>query len=161
MKRDARLIRLSREHTQALMLAQRIERTASDASDQTLGDLYSTLIAYWSAGLLPHFSGEGECLLARLVRHVPIDDQRVLRLHRDHLGMAALIASMRDSQDLKPRREHLLAFAEALRTHVRWEENVLFPLTESVLEPDELDALGTDLATRLPDHPTPYAERQT
>ncbi len=98
MKRDPRLIRLSREHTQALLLAQRIDRTLPTATDDEAGALYSQLIAFWSAGLLPHFRAEGECLLARLVRHLPLDDERVERLHRDHLHLEALVATMRDAR---------------------------------------------------------------
>jgi hypothetical protein len=159
MKRDPRLVRLSREHTQALMLAQRIERAGPDAPDAEVAGVYSTLIAFWSAGLLPHFTAESECLLARLVRHVPVDDQRIVRLQRDHLSIEALVASMRDAQDIETRRGLLVQFGETLRAHVRWEEETLFPATESLLGQDELDALGTDLAERLPEQPRPYDEK--
>ena len=40
--------------------------------------------------------------------------------------------------------------------HVRWEEETLFPATESLLTEDELDALGDDLAERLPEMPAPF-----
>lgn len=157
MKRDPRLIRLSREHTQALLLAQRLDRMLPAATDEEAGALYSQLIAFWSAGLLPHFRAEGECLLARLVRHVPDDDGRVQRLHRDHLRLEALVAIMRDAEDISDRRATLLEFAGTIRTHVHWEEAVLFPATEELLPPDELDALGAELATRLPEHPLPWS----
>jgi hypothetical protein len=156
VKRDPRLVRLSREHTHALMLAQRIERVAPEAADAEVAGLYSTLIAFWAAGLLPHFTAESECLLARLVRHVPLDDERVVRLQRDHLSIESLVASMRDTQEIETKRRLLLQFGETLRTHVRWEEETLFPATESLLEQRELDALGADLAERLPERPRPY-----
>jgi hemerythrin-like domain-containing protein len=158
VKRDPRLVLLSREHTQALMLAQRIERTAPEATDGEVAQLYSTVIAYWSAGLIVHFNAESECLLARLVRHLPLDDERVVRLQRDHLSIEALVATMRDTDDAngtEARRDALLAFAARLRTHVRWEEETLFPVTQETLNSGELDALGADLAERLPGHPLP------
>lgn len=158
MKRDARLVRLSREHTQALMLARHIAREGPAADPDGVAAMYANVIAFWAAGLLPHFSAEGECLLARLVRHVPIDDERVVRLQRDHLGIESLVATMRDAHDMEARRAALLAFAERLRVHVRWEEDTLFPATEALLEEEELDALGEDLAARLPEHPLPYRE---
>ncbi len=158
MKRDERLVRLSREHTHALLLAQRIARGLPEASDDEAAGLYSTTIAFWSSGLLPHFRAEGECLLARLIRHVPVEDERVQRLHRDHLRMDAFIASMRDTDDMQQRRRWLGEFAETMRSHVRWEEETLFPSTESLLEERELDALGEDLARRLPETPLPFWE---
>jgi hypothetical protein len=156
MKRDARLIRLSREHTQALMLALRIRREAPQADVAALGALFSQLVAFWSAGLLPHFTAESECLLARLVRHVPAQSTEVRRLQDDHLLVETLIAAMRDTDDHEQRRTLLLELGETLRVHVRWEEETLFPLTEALLLTSELDALGSDLAARLPEHPLPW-----
>ena len=158
MKRDPRLVRLSREHTHALLLAQRITRGLPEASADEAGALYSTTIAFWSAGLLPHFRAEGECLLARLIRHMPADDERVQRLYRDHLRVEGLIASMRDTRGMYERRRSLAEFAATMREHVRWEEETLFPSTESALTEDELDALGAELAERLPEAPLPFWE---
>jgi hemerythrin-like domain-containing protein len=158
MKRDERLVRLSREHTHALLLAQRLTRGLPEASDEEAVTLYSTTISFWSAGLLPHFRAEGECLLARLIRHVPDEDERVQRLHRDHLRLEGFVASMRDSDDVAERRRLLAEFAATLRTHVRWEEETLFPATESILGEGELDALGDELAERLPETPLPFWE---
>jgi hemerythrin-like domain-containing protein len=158
LKRDPRLVRLSREHTHALLLAQRIRRALPTAADDDVSALYTTVVAFWSAGLLPHFGAESECLLARLVRHVPEDDARVLRLQRDHLHIEAQIAAMRDARDADARRAALAEFAAAMPLHVRWEEETLFPATESLLTEDELDALGDDLAERLPEMPAPFVE---
>lgn len=156
MKRDERLIRLSREHTQALMLAQRIEREVPGGSEAQLGALFSKLVTFWSAGLLPHFTAEGECLLARLVRHLPEEDERVRRLQRDHLRVEALVASMRDASTVEARRALLLEFGETLRAHVRWEEEELFPAIEVTLTDAELTALGADLEARLPETTRPW-----
>lgn len=127
----------------------RIERELAEAGAD-VGRLYADLLAFWSAGLLPHFRVEGECLLARLIRHVPESDDAVLRLQRDHLGMAALVARMRDSADDAGRRQALEAFGEQLRTHIRWEEQVLFERVQEHLSGPELDALGAEIAEALP-----------
>lgn len=155
MKRDERLVRLSREHTQALMLALRLRREAPAAASERLGQLYSELLAFWAAGLMPHFTAEGECLLARLVRHIAQEDEHVQRLERDHLALFVLVAELRDTADLELRRAALVAFAERIEAHVRWEERDLFPFTETTLTEPELDALGNDLAVRLPEQPLP------
>lgn len=155
MERDDRLLRLSREHTQALLLALRIERELPTASDQQVARLYADLIGFWSAGLLPHFRAESECLLARLLRHRSDDDPQLRRLQTDHLRLEALVATMRDEDGVEPRREALAAFGTRLREHVRWEERQLFEAVEQALSEAELDALGADLAERLPEHPLP------
>ena len=148
-------MRLSREHTQALMLALRIERELPTASDQHLARLYADLIGFWSAGLLPHFHAESECLLARLLRHRDDDDPQLRRLQTDHLRLEALVATMCDEDGVNPRREALAAFGKRLREHVRWEERELFEAAEEALSEAELDAVAADLAERLPEHPLP------
>jgi hypothetical protein len=156
MKRDPRLAQLSREHTQALMLALRVRRTIPSASDSEVSDFYSTLLRFWSAGLLPHFRAEGECLLARLVRHLSLEDPLVQRLHGDHLWMAALVATLRDTPDPGERRQLLLQFGETIEAHVHWEEQELFPMTEQQLSDPELEGIAEDLRERLPPAVIPW-----
>ena len=154
MKRHAALVPLSREHTTALALALRISRQVPGADAGGIATVYSDLIAFWSRGLLPHFRAENECLLARLIRHVEPADEVVLRTQRDHLGIEALVADMRDTDDTESRRALLLAFGERLRTHVRWEEDVLFRATQEQLTPGELASLGADITERVGDGST-------
>jgi hemerythrin-like domain-containing protein len=149
MKRSDALIPLSREHHTALVLCLRIEREVPSANDDGLREVYNDLIAFWARGLLPHFRAENECLLARLVRHVPLDDDLVQRTHRDHLVIEALVATMRDVSDKETRRQALLDFGTKLRTHIRWEEDVLFAATETQLTTEELAALGDEVTERV------------
>lgn len=146
MKRDPQLAPLSRDHNKGLMLALRIKRELPEADEVALKRLYSDLLAFWAAGLLPHFRTENECLLARLVRHVPDDDELVRRTQRDHLCIEALVATMRDTSDLEARRETVRRFGETLREHIRWEEEVLFEETQRRLEKSEMKALGEDVS---------------
>jgi hypothetical protein len=155
VKRHKALIPLSREHNTALVLALRIEREAQSADAAMLMDVYDTLISFWARGLLPHFRTENECLLARLVRHVEDSDELITRTHRDHLGLEALVAEMRDNVDLEKRRRLLLDFAGRLRTHVRWEEDVLFQSTQEMLTGVELDALAWEVQDRVGEGNTP------
>jgi hemerythrin-like domain-containing protein len=150
MKRDAALVPLSREHTQGLMMTLRIERELPDADADGVRLLYHDLIGFWARGLLPHFRTENECLLARLVRHVEPEDELVRRTQRDHLGLEALVATMRDTDELEERREALRRFGEWLREHIHWEDNVLFSETERLLERVEMAALGEEIAERQP-----------
>jgi hemerythrin-like domain-containing protein len=150
-KRQESLIPLSREHHSALVMAMRIDREIPDADEAGVREVYDTLMAFWARGLLPHFRAEGECLLARLVRHVDVEDELVRRTERDHLGMAALVARMRDADDPQARRELLLEFAKTIRAHIRWEEDVLFDETERLLTKSEMSALSADVTERVGD----------
>lgn len=132
-------------------MAMRIDREIPEADDAGVRAVYDTLIAFWAQGLLPHFRAETECLLARLVNHVDVEDELVRRTERDHLGMEALVARMRDTDDLQARRELLLEFAKTIRAHIRWEEDVLFDEAERLLTEPEIGALGADLADRVGD----------
>jgi hypothetical protein len=132
-------------------MALRIDRELPDADEAGVRGVYDALIAFWAQGLLPHFRAEGECLLARLVRHVDAENELVRRTERDHLTMEALVARMSDTDDLQARRELLLEFAKTIRAHIRWEEDVLFAETERLLTEAEMTALGAEVAERLGD----------
>jgi hemerythrin-like domain-containing protein len=151
VKRHAALVPLSREHNTALVLALRINREVPRADAEGVREIYETLISFWARGLLPHFRAENECLLARLVRQVPENDELISRTQLDHLRIEALVADMRDSADTDARRKLLLAFAERLRAHIRWEEDSLFRATQEKLTDGELRALGADVAERVGD----------
>ncbi len=148
-RRHDSLIPLSREHHSALVMALRIDREIPDGDEADVRGVYDALIAFWAQGLLPHFRAETECLLARLVRHVDVEDELVRRTERDHRGMAALVARMRDTDDLQARRGLLLEFAKTIRAHIRWEEDVLFAETERLLTAPEIAALGAEVAERV------------
>lgn len=132
-------------------MALRIDREVPGGDEAGVRGVYDTLMAFWAQGLLPHFRAETECLLARLVRHVDAEDELVRRTERDHLGIAALVARMRDADDLQARRELLLEFAKTIRAHIRWEEDVLFAETERLLTEPEIAALGAEVAARVGD----------
>lgn len=153
MKRDPALVPLSREHTQGLIMALRIERELPEADEKGIRLLYSDLIAFWSRGLLPHFRTENECLLARLVRHVDQEDELIRRTQREHLSMEALVATMREAEAIEERRDALAQFGASLRDHIRWEEDVLFSETERLLGRGEMTALGGEIGERQPEQP--------
>ncbi len=133
----------------------RIRRELPEASDKELATLYGDLVRFWAAGLLPHFSAENECLLARLAAHADPGLQHAGRLQRDHREMELLVESMRTAEHPDDRRQALARFGEALRVHVRWEEAELFEWLEGSLPSEELDAIGAYLERHLPEEPTP------
>lgn len=157
MRRDPRLVRLSWDHHHGLVMSRRVLKELPDADDERLAALYADLIRFWTAGLLPHFRVEGECLLARLVRHMPASSEPVARTLSDHLAIEALVANMRDAATLPERRSAMLTFAEVLRDHIRWEEDVLFDVTQTELSDASMDALAAEILEAIPEVvPAPF-----
>jgi hemerythrin-like domain-containing protein len=155
VKRDASLIRLSRDHNRGLVVALHVERALPEADGAEVEEMLRVVIDFWRAALLPHFRAECECLLARLVRHTGLDGELITRTESDHLQMHALIASLREAPNPAERRRLLGELATLLRDHIRWEEGVLFEATQSLLSTPELTALGDDIAGRIPEEPPP------
>lgn len=153
MQRDPRLIRLSREHHHALVMALRIERELPDADIGGMKALYGDLIRFWSAGLLPHFNTENDCMLARLAKRSDPGLQHAGRLQRDHREMEDLVEEMRVARTPDDRRVALERFGNRLREHIRWEERELFNWMQRELDEEDLDAIGAYVEQHLPEEP--------
>jgi hemerythrin-like domain-containing protein len=153
MKRDERLIRLSREHHHGLVMALRIRRELPGATDEQAAELYSDLLRFWSAGLLNHFQAENGCLLARIAHRDDEGLRQAGRLQREHREMEELVETMRSTPDMTKRRDALGRFGEQLQDHIRWEERELFQWMESTLTDEELNEIGTYLEAHLPEFP--------
>jgi hypothetical protein len=155
VKRDPALIRLSRDHNRGLVLALYVERVLPTADDAQLDRMQDEIVEFWQTALLPHFRAECECILARLVRHVALDDDLIRRTEDDHLRLNSIMALLRDADDAAVRRALLAEMGTLLRNHIRWEESVLFEATQRLLAPGEMDRAGNDIAARIPEVPPP------
>ncbi len=130
MKRHPGLIKLSREHHAALVLAKRAQRLGSETSEAAAPFLAEVAQAFANESE-PHFLAEESGLLAAL----------------DAAGQAALAErTLADHQALRALARRLAAgdaaslcrFGELLEAHVRFEERELFPHAESILPPEVL-----------------------
>jgi hypothetical protein len=140
MKRGVALLRLSREHHGALVLAQCIAR----ANDETaIATLMAVLPATFELELEPHFQAEEEeGLLLRLQAAGGTDlVQRTLAEHRRLRQLAARLAS--------GDRASLKQFGTELKAHIRFEERELFAWAEAVLPPDAV--LAADSVSSSPE----------
>lgn len=153
MERDERLIRLSREHHHGLVMALRIERELPVADVSAMQSLYGDLLRFWSAGLLPHFGAENECLLARIAHRSDPGLSHAGRLQRDHREMEDLVGDMASAKTADDRRAALARFGVQLRDHIRWEERDLFEWIQESLTAEELDEVGAYLEAHLPAEP--------
>ena len=155
LKRDASLVRLSRDHHRGLVWGMRFARELPTANEAEVAALYAEFLLFWESGLLPHFRAECECLLARLARRLAGQGDVLARTQSDHLEINSLMAGVRDDDDPVVRRQALAEIGDLLRKHIRWEESVLFELTQTALTERDLAALAADVAERIPEMPPP------
>ena len=125
MKRH--LVKLSREHHDALVLAQRAKRAVpgGEAIILEVRNAFETEIER-------HFVAEESGLLPALATagHREI----VERTLSEHAMLREMVSALHSQ---KP--ESLVNFGELLASHVRFEERELFPLAESIFTPEILE----------------------
>lgn len=137
MKRSGSLLKLSREHHGALVLAKRAQSfgpTRSDAADVFMAQLVRT----FADELEPHFQAEENTLLPAL--QLAGESALVERTLAEHAQLRELIERIRHCY-----LSSLQRFGIALAAHVRFEERELFPAAEAVLPPATLTAIETRL----------------
>lgn len=161
MSRDDRLVRLSRDHHHALVLALRVQRELPSADDRAATTLIGDAIRFWSAGLQPHIEVENDALLASLATHGDEGLAHAGRLQREHRELDEAIAAVRNGGNVAARRSALDRFGVLLGAHVRWEERELFEWMQQRLTPHELDSAHELCTTRLPATPVVCPTPQT
>lgn len=133
MKRDPRLRGLSSEHHLALVLARDLPQQPWTT------DRGEALKQRFDRELDPHFRTEEELLLPAL-RSAGADGLAD-RAQRDHDFLRRTVARASAGDP-----EAVVAFAERLRDHVRFEEREMFGACEALLDDDVLD----EVARRVP-----------
>lgn len=130
MKRSAALVRFSREHHPALVMAKRLRSAGDDPT--ALSQLADAFNASFAAELEPHFCAEEARLLPLLA--AAGETALVDRTRREHAEMRALAAEIRrgTAGSLRP-------LGQLLEAHVRFEERELFAVAEAVLSAAALD----------------------
>lgn len=134
MKRSEALRPLSRDHHQALVVAQRMRR-ADDAAEAA-----EAFLEFWSQEGEVHFRIEEEVLLPTWALLGTVQDDVAARLSREHLAIRSSALALRSRV---PSLESLRALGEQLAAHVRFEEEELFRVIEEDLEEDGLSRLAS------------------
>ena len=137
MKRHPALVRVSRDHHHALVIA----RTLRRATAATAAQAARSFLAHWEAEERLHFRLDEEVLLPAYARHGDPDHPTIARVLIDH------VVIRRDAERLAgaPSLELLHGLGDRLAAHVQLEEQELFPLIEAALPEPELRALGERL----------------
>jgi hypothetical protein len=139
MKRDPSLALLSRDHHQALFVAQRLRRARAD----TAGEALEGLRDYWDRHGRSHFRAEEEILFPAYAAYADPYAPMIAKLLCDHVAIRHQAQAL--FADTAPDLAALHELGRLLTEHVRSEERELFPLIEATLPPRELAALGSAL----------------
>jgi hemerythrin-like domain-containing protein len=135
MKRSEALASLSRDHHQALVIAQKLRR----ATHVTAREARDAFLAYWTRDGRRHFRLEEELLFPAYAGYGDPHDPRVLRALGEHM----MIRHRADALVANTALPAALAQLGAeLAAHVRLEEREVFPLIERVMPRDELEAVA-------------------
>jgi hypothetical protein len=139
MKRDPGLVTLSRDHHQALAVAQKLRRATADTAQEAR----SAFVAYWEEHGRAHFRLEEEILLPAYAAHADPYHPLVARALCDHVAIRASADAL--AVDEAPDPAMLRELGEGLADHVRLEERELFGLIEAALPAARLAAVAAAL----------------
>lgn len=145
MKRSDRLIKLSREHHHALVLAKRAQELGSRPGPETEAFM-AQLVATFDTELEAHFAAEEKTLLPALKRVGELALVERTLFEHDELRYLIRRVAERDTVSL-------IRFGVTLAAHVRFEERELFNAAEWVLTSETLNAIHRDLH-----HPNPQLQ---
>jgi iron-sulfur cluster repair protein YtfE (RIC family) len=139
VKRDPSLSSLSRDHHQALVIAQKLQRATSDNTAEPR----AALLAFWDAEGRRHFRLEEEVLLPAFAAHGDPYHPLVARVLCDHVAIRHRVRLLGRSPTCVA--AGLRELGRQLAAHVRLEERELFPLIETAMSASQLAALARDL----------------
>jgi hemerythrin-like domain-containing protein len=138
MKRHPALQTLSRDHHQALVIAQRLRR----AGDHGAGEAQAAFLDFWRMECVAHFRAEEEVLLPHFAAAGGAESAAVARVLVDHAEIRLRALRL---QGGPASAAVLKELGELLAEHVRLEERDLFPAMEEVLDDPELRRLAADV----------------
>lgn len=146
MKRDRALASLSRDHHQALVVAQKLRR----ATTQSAGEARAAVVDYWEEHGRTHFGVEEQVLLPAYAGHGDPHHPLVARALCDHVAIRHRVDML--ARDPAPTVAELHELGGRIADHVRLEERELFALIERAMPPGELAAVAAALehAERAP-----------
>ena len=140
MKRHEALITFSREHHQALILAQLLKKDAPlyKGLPETTEDKAGYAVRFFETDLQLHFDKEE--MVFELVKNSHGNINTLIKeLLDEHHILRALFASLRQPEDLT---DKMNSTGKLLADHIRKEERVLFPLLEKYCSEEQLRQAG-------------------
>lgn len=152
MKRFAGFVPLSREHHDGLLLATRLQQGRNALLRMWSHDLHwqaEYVVKFFDDNLETHFAAEEEAVFPE-AEACPGGGELAAALIAQHKELRAMAEFLR-RPDEKKLECTLVQFGQTLEEHIRREERELFPLMESTLSEERLEAVGRALRARTGD----------
>jgi hemerythrin-like domain-containing protein len=147
-RRHDSLIPLSHDHHHALVLCLRIHRGLEKQSgdEAWLRSMAEDALQFFASDLVPHFKIEEEVLFPAMQK---LNQAAELtgELLSEHRALEGFIELLRQMQ-VALLEARLRQFADLLKSHIRKEENQLFPLYEKSMSQKLADTIGQEIQTR-------------
>jgi hypothetical protein len=153
MRRSAALASLSRDHHEALVLAQKLRR----ATPATVTTSRESFLAYWQAHGQNHFRLEEEILFPAYAAHGDPHHALIARALCDHVAIRHHAQALGGANE--PTLDALHELGHQLAAHVRLEERQVFPLIEQAIPSDALAVLARALSPSTPSAATRRSRR--
>ena len=156
MKRVNQLQPLSRQHHLGLSLSTKAKKCTNDS--EQIKQHWQALIRYIEHDMASHFDLEDDLLVSALLPHQSqnAEVQQVLAtLEAQHQQLHQLITQgqrveqsnqqpdpqLKQQSNQQPNQQQVIKLATALYEHIRFEERQLFPLAQSLLTTQQLEAI--------------------
>mgnify|MGYP003951353003 CR=1 FL=1 len=146
MYRDRNLHPLSHSHQRDLGLSVLIQRElAADPGPANVAHQAVRVLDHYDMEIREHFLVEEQVLFPAL-QALPELADLIRELLVEHAQLAMLIATI----TAMPSRDTLVQFCQLLTSHIRKEEERLFPRVQDRLTQKDMDRLGMQLAGKPP-----------
>lgn len=140
MRRHNTLIPLTHDHHHALAQVRKL-RSAASGSEDGRRSAAKLFLEFFHSDTIKHFREEEEIIFPFVVEAAEARGT-LEQVMIQHLRIHALVHKLhRESEESVPSPETLLWIAESLEEHVRFEEKVVFPMIETMVEERDLDAV--------------------
>jgi len=141
MWRDPSLVPLSHQHHNGLALVVLAERAlAQDSGPEAIAAQSRRVVNRYEIELTNHFELEEQILFPAIRQHIG-ELPLVGILNAEHRNLEQLVAALRNTPSLALLQE----FLSLLRSHIRKEENELFPDIQERLPREILNLVGAEL----------------
>ncbi|RYY28121.1 MAG: hemerythrin domain-containing protein [Chitinophagaceae bacterium] len=144
MKRHPSLAHLSRDHHQALILAQLLKKgsAAYKGLPTAVEEKGEYALKLYQVDLKQHF-GKEETIIRKINGITPDIDQLGDEIIKEHTELSLLFSEIKSSGDLV---EHLDKIGHKLEQHIRKEERIFFPMIEKHCGEKILDEIESFLS---------------
>ena len=134
MKRHKSLYPFSHDHHHVLVRAKNLRIAAARSDASSLHQAIIDLIAFWDTELQTHFHQEEEILLPTFAQYSSTNHPEIIETLRQHVDIQQAVEQLRkhiEQDDTLTIQSRVLA--DLLSTHIRYEEQTLFPTVQAMV----------------------------